>query len=74
MPYVRQREVPFVSVRRLLLGYELDAAALAKILECTPKTARARLANPGTFTLAELERVNRAGRVPMEEIRSAIRR
>jgi len=72
MPYVRRREVPFVSVRRLLLGRELDATALAKVLGCSYNTAKARLDKPETMTLAELDRVCRAGHVPMDDIRAAI--
>lgn len=72
MPYVRQPEVPFARVRRLLLGYELDTARLAGILGCSLPTARSRLANPQQLTLGELERISRLGHVPMAEIKEAI--
>ena len=72
MPYVKSREVPFVTVRRLLLGRELDATALAKVLGCSYNTAKKRLDNPGSITLEELDRVCRSGHVPMDDIRAAI--
>ena len=72
MPYVKSREVPFVTVRRLLLGRELDATALAKGLGCSYNTAKKRLDNPGSTTLEELDRVCRSGHVPMDDIRAAI--
>ena len=64
--------MPFVSVRRLLLGRELDATALAQVLGCSYNTAKARLDKPETMTREELGRVCTAGHVPMEEIRAAI--
>lgn len=72
MPYIKRREVPFAKVKRLLLGYELDATALADVLGVSYNTARARLDRPETMTLADLDRVCKAGHVPMEEIRAAI--
>jgi len=72
MPYVKTREVPFARVRRLFIGYGLDATALAVVLGCSYNTAKQRLEKPETMTLADLDRVCRAGHVPMEEIRAAI--
>lgn len=72
MPRLRPQEVPFVRVKRLLLGYGLNGPALAKVLGCTPKTARARLERPETFTLSELAKVSTTGHVPIDEIRDAI--
>lgn len=72
MPYTKRKDVPFVKVRRLLLGYELDASALAGVLGCTYNTARARLDRPETLTLAELDKVCTRGHVPIDEIRAAI--
>ena len=68
----RRNEVPFAKVKRLLVGYGLNGPALAKVLDCSAPTARARLASPGDFTLAELELVSRRGHVPFDEIRAAI--
>jgi len=72
MPRTRPREVPFVKMKRLLLGYGLNGPALAAILECTPNTARSRLERPETLTLAELDKVCSKGHIPMDEIRAAI--
>lgn len=66
------RDVPFVKLKRLLIGYGLNGPALAKVLDCSAPTARARLTSPGDFTLAELELVSRKGHVPFDEIRAAI--
>lgn len=72
MPRIRPRDVPFVKIKRLLIGYGLNGPALAEVLDCTPNTARSRLERPETLTLAELELVSRKGHVPMDEIRAAI--
>ena len=74
MPRVRTPEIPFVKMKRLLLGYGLNAPALAAVLDCSAQTARRRLETPGTLTLAELEAVSRKAHVPMDEIRAAINR
>ena len=66
--------IPFVNVRRLLLGYDITASELARILGCAYTTARSRLDNPQTFSLGELERVSLKAHIPMDEIRAAIRR
>ena len=71
MPKVRTPDVPFRKMRRLLLGYEIKGADLAEILGCGLDTARRRLDNPETFTLAELYKVATKGHVPVEELRDA---
>lgn len=72
MSYIKRTEPPFVKIRRLLLGYELDAVALSKILGCSYNTAKSRLDNPATLTVGELETVSAKGHVPIDEIRAAI--
>lgn len=72
MPYIKRTEPPFVKIRRLLLGYELDAVALSKVLGCSYNTARARLDNPSTLTVGELDTISAKGHVPIDEIRAAI--
>ena len=72
MPYIKKREVPFAKMQRLLLGYGLDGPKLGAVLGCTPTTARSRLNNPETLTLAELERISKHGHIPKSEIIEAI--
>ncbi len=69
-----KKDKPFITVRRLLLGYDVTASSLAETLGCCYNTARSRLDNPQTFTLHELELVSLRHPVPMEEIRTSIRR
>ena len=74
MPYTKPRSEPFVKMRRLLLGYGLTAPKLAKVLNCSDKTARDRLNRPETLTLGELSKINLCAHIPIEEIRDAISR
>ena len=73
MPYVKT-DKPFAKMRRLLLGYEVDAVALSEIIGCSYNTARTRIDNPERLTLSELDAINRKGHIPIEEIREAISR
>lgn len=73
MPYLKPDPIPFISMRRLLLGYEINGSTLATILDVEVSTARRRLRNPETLTLRELALINKYGRVPAEEIREAIK-
>lgn len=68
------KKPPFSRMGRLLKGYGLTAAKLAEILEVSTPTARQRLAEPERLTLGDLDRINRAGHIPMEELREAITR
>ena len=68
------REVSFISVSRLLKGYDITPSNLARILGCAYSTAKSRLNNPQTFSLGELETVSIKAHVPMSEIREAIKR
>ena len=72
MPYIKPTAIPFIKMRRLLLGYELNATKLSKALGVSYNTARARLDNPGSFTVAELDAICKKAHVPMDEIRAAM--
>jgi hypothetical protein len=65
---------PFSRMGRLLKGYGMTAARLAEILNVSTPTARQRLAEPERLTLGDLDRINRKGHVPLEELREAIGR
>ena len=73
MPRLRKREIPFERVKQLLLGYGVNGPMLARVLNCSEKTARSRLNNPETFTLAELGAISRKTSIPIDELRGAIR-
>lgn len=69
-----KRDKPFITVARLLRGYEITPTKLAAILGCAYGTARSRLDNPSTLSLGELELVSLKAHIPMDEIRASIRR
>lgn len=71
MPYVKQKEVRFVKIKRLLLGYSLNPTGIAEILGCSWATASKKLNEPERFTLGELERISRTRHIPIDEIRDA---
>lgn len=73
MPYIKPKAEPFEPVARLLKGYDLNAPALATVLGCSAPTARRKLSEPATLTLADLDRINRFGHVPLSELREALR-
>ena len=72
MPRIRKPEIPFVKMKRLLLGYEMNGPKMGEILGCSAKTGKARLDNPQTLTLADLDNISKKGHIPIEEIREAI--
>ena len=72
MPRLKQSDPAFVKMKRLLLGYELNAARLASVLGVSEPTAKKRLDNPETLSLRDLDRINRFGHIPIEEIKSAL--
>ena len=74
MPYIKKKEPPFAKMGRLITGYGLNAPRLAELLDVSRQTAKRRLENPETLTLQDLDRINRLGHVPIEEIRDAIQR
>lgn len=72
MPRLKKADPPFWDVRRLLLGYELNAPTLSRATGMSESTAARRLANPGDLTLNELRRICRYGNVPADRIKEAI--
>ena len=72
MPYIKTPDPPFVRVARLLKGYDLNAARIAKLLEWDPHTAKRRLDNPELFKLGDLAELSAKAHIPMDEIRAAI--
>lgn len=74
MPYIKEREEPFARMRRLLLGYGFSGPKLAAILDVSAPTAKRRLEQPETITLRDLDRINRFGHIPLEELREAVQR
>ena len=63
----------YEEMRRLLRAYGFNGVRLAEVLNISPPTARKRLREPETLTLYDLERLNRLGHIPLEEIRQAIK-
>ena len=72
MPRLKKTEIPFSKMSRLLIGYGLNAPELSRVLKVSEPTARKRLSQPELFTLGDLDRINRFGHVPIEEIRMAL--
>lgn len=72
MPRLKEKEVPFVKMQRLIKGYGYNGESLASILGVCKTTARKKLDNPERFTLADIARINRYGHIPMDEIREAV--
>jgi len=68
MPYIPKRENHERS-KRLLKGYEISAANLAKYLGCSEPTARDRIKHPGKLTGDEWLTISKRAHIPMEEIR-----
>ena len=69
-----KREMPFASMQRLLRGYGVTAVRLSEILDVSYNTAAARCRDPGRLTLHELQRISTGAGIPIEELRSAIKR
>lgn len=73
MPYTKPLTTQrHARMARLLKGYGLTAPKLAEVLSVSPPTARQRLDDPSRLTLGDLDRINRFGHVPLDEIREAI--
>lgn len=72
MPYIRPKQPAFAKLGRLMKGYELSGRKIAEMLGCAPATGCKKLENPGLFTLADLQKINRAAHIPADEIREAI--
>lgn len=71
MPYKKQQRQP---LRQLLKAYEIDTGQkLARIIGVkSATTGIAKLNDTGKLTVAELERINKFGHIPLDEIRAAI--
>ena len=70
MPYRKDKTQPLT---RLLRGYGYTTGPeLAKILGVTAPTARSKLLDPKKLTVGDLEKVEKLGHIPIEEIRAAI--
>ena len=74
MPYVKKPDPPYVKMTRLLKGYGLNGTKLAGLLGVSQPTGSRRLERPELLTLGDLDRINRFGHIPIEELREAIQR
>lgn len=74
MPYVKKTDPPFVKMTRLLRGYGFTGPSLARVLNVSHPTAKLRLDEPERLTLGDLDRLNRFGHIPIEELREAVQR
>lgn len=72
MPKLKQKDIPFVKMQRLLMSYGLNGAQLGLVLGMSPNAARRRLTNPWLLTLEDLDKVRQFAGVPWEEIREAM--
>lgn len=72
MPYIKKPDPPYARMTRLLRGYGLNGPKLAAVLQVSAPTGQKRLTCPDTLTLGDLDRINRFGHIPIEEIREAI--
>ena len=70
MPYIPKREQHEKS-RRLLLGYEVSAAKLARYIGCSEPTARDRIRHPEKLTGSQWLMISKRAHIPIEEIRNA---
>lgn len=73
MPYIKPKEPPFISMVRLVHGHELRGNKLAAVLGCSRTRASDLMKCPEKLTLADLDRLNRYGHIPIEEIREALK-
>ena len=71
MPYKKVERQP---LQMLLKAYDIsDGPTLARIIGVkSPATGRAKLKDTKRLTVADLERINTHGHVPIEAIRAAI--
>ena len=66
-------ERPRTRLFVLLERYGLtDGRQLAKVLQCTSRTAYRRVAETEKFTIRELRLLSTRGHIPIEEVRAAI--
>lgn len=74
MPYIKPMARPFNEMHKLLKAYGLTSAKFAVILGCSLPTAKKKLDNPEKLTLEDLDKINRFGHVPIEELREAVKK
>ena len=63
---------PIPRMTRLIRGYGYDGVSLAKVLGCSPPTARRKLLEPQYLTVGDLDKLRRSGHIPLEEIKEAL--
>lgn len=72
MPRLKQREIPFQKMNRLLKSYGMNGNQLGMVLGMSAHAAKRRLDNPWLLTIEDLDKINRFVPIPWEEIREAI--
>ena len=72
MPYLKSNE-PYAELRRLLKGYGMTGSRLARVIGKCESTARERLICPGSLTVNELGLICKAGHIPADELRGALK-
>ena len=72
MPRLRQTRPEFDAVGRLLKGYGINAASIARTLKCAPVTAMKKLTEPKNFTVGDLSVLSVTYGIPFDEIRGAL--
>lgn len=72
MPRLKQRQVPYYRLQRLIRSYGLNGTRLAPALGVSAPTARKKIENPMLLTIEDLDSMNRYLGIPMEELREAI--
>ena len=70
MPYKKSNADPPMTI--LLRGRFRDGSGLARILGVSVPTGIKKLKQPELLTLGDLDKINRFGHIPIEEIRAAI--
>lgn len=72
MPKVKKTDPPFAPLGRLLRGYGVSAVALSVRTGWSYGKASARVNNPGSITLGELEIIRRKFEIPKAQIMEAL--
>jgi antitoxin component HigA of HigAB toxin-antitoxin module len=73
MPRLKERPVPFQTMRMLIKSYGISGNKLSKVLFCSPPTACKKLKNPMLLTLEDLHRINVQVGIPWDEIKNAMK-
>lgn len=69
MPRLKDSTHPLT---RLLRGYEINGANLAKALGCAEETARKKIQDPNRLTVGDLTAIHIKFGVPIEDIRELV--